>query len=352
MPNNWLDRQQHKGAKIDNHSVVHFGDAAAELQAAKDGTVLADLSYLGLVRVAGEDAKDFLQSQFSNDIQQVNESLSQLSSYCTPKGRMLALMRVLHAPNGYLLLLPHELLPNFMKRLQMFIMRAKVRLSHDDTMLAFGLSGANAAELLQKMGLQVPTEQNASSAHNGITLTRVDGRIDVKIDGGQDRFLLVGPYDDMARLWDQLSVDSTAVGAPVWRWLDIQAGLPNVFSQTVEAFVPQMANLEILNGVNFKKGCYPGQEIVARMQYLGKLKQRMVRLHNNDDITAQPGDRIYAKSFGNNAAGTVVDAQTAPGGGIDLLAVTQIKSAEAGDLCLETTGGPPLNVESLPYSLT
>ena len=347
MPNDWLDRQQHKGAKIDNHSVVHFGDAAAELQAAKDATVLADLSYLGVVRVEGEDATSFLQSQFSNDIEQVNESLSQLSSYCNPKGRMLALLRVLHAPNGYLLVLPRELLPNFMKRLQMFVMRAKVQLSHDDTMLAFGLSGANAAELLQTMGLHVPADQNASSANNGVTLSRIDA----KIDGGQDRFLLVGPYDDMARLWDQLFVDSTAVGAPVWRWLDIEAGIPNIYSQTVEAFVPQMANLEILNGVNFKKGCYPGQEIVARMQYLGKLKQRMVRLHSDGDITAQAGDRIYAKSFGDNAAGTVVDAQAAPGGGIDLLAVTQIKSAEAGDLCLESTDGPPLNVESLPYSL-
>ncbi len=349
MLNDWLDTQQHKGAKIDNHSVIHFGDAAAELQAAKDGTVLADLSYLGLVRVEGDDAKDFLQSQFSNDIQQVNEFLSQLSSYCTPKGRMLALMRVLHTPDGYLLLLPRELLPNFMKRLQMFILRAKVQLSHDDAMLAFGLSGQKAADLLQKVGLDAPTEQNAGSRHNDIVLSRIN----VRNDRGRDRFLLVGPYQGMATLWDTLSsADATAVGAPVWRWLDIQAGAPNIYSQTVEAFVPQMANLEILNGVNFKKGCYPGQEIVARMQYLGKLKQRMVRLHSNDNITVQPGDRIYAKSFGDNAAGTVVDAQAAPGGGVDLLAVAQIKSAEAGDLCLETTGGPALNIGSLPYSLT
>jgi hypothetical protein len=135
----------------------------------------------------------------------------------------------------------------------------------------------------------------------------------------------------------------------VWDWLDIMAGIPGVHPETSDAFVPQMANLEIVGGVNFKKGCYPGQEIVARMQYLGKLKQRMYRARFEGNTQPHPGDSIFAPDFPGQSAGTVVAAQPAPDNGFDLLAVIQISSAEAGELHLGSETGPKLSLQNLPY---
>ncbi len=131
----------------------------------------------------------------------------------------------------------------------------------------------------------------------------------------------------------------------MWAWLDIMAGIPSVHPGTNEEFVPQMANLEVVGGVNFKKGCYPGQEIVARMQYLGKLKQRMYRAHFAGEVAPRPGDAIYAPDFPGQSAGTVVEAQPSPDGGYDLLAVIQISSADAGELHFGSETGPRLTLQ-------
>lgn len=343
MHKDWLVSQQQNGAHVDDYGVLDFGNRTAEIQAASSATILMDLSHLGVLRVAGEDAADFLQSQFSNDIRLVTAEQGQLSAYCTPKGRMLALMRILLIGDTYHLIVPREVLPALTRRLQMFVMRSRVTLEEAGDILVLGISGPQADALLQQQGLPSPETNYGSAMHDGVCVTRVS---DAPV-----RFLLVGAEEKMALLWQGWAEAATTAGFSAWRWLDIQAGLPNVYSATQEAFVPQMTNLEILDGVNFKKGCYPGQEIVARMQYLGKLKQRMYRLHSDADIHAQSGDRLYAGSFGDNAAGTVVDAQPAPQGGVDLLAVTQIKSAEANDLHFEKIDGPILNIESLPYLL-
>jgi hypothetical protein len=171
----------------------------------------------------------------------------------------------------------------------------------------------------------------------------------LRLRGPHPRFEIIGPYTDIQGLWSELAL--TPVGASAWAWLDIMAGVPTVLPATVEAFVPQMTNLELIGGVNFKKGCYPGQEIVARTHYLGRLKQRMYRAHVDSPQAPKAGDPIYAPNFGEQAAGTVVDAQPAPGGGFDLLAVVQIASADAGVLSLQAPNGPPLALHTLPYSL-
>jgi len=129
-------------------------------------------------------------------------------------------------------------------------------------------------------------------------------------------------------------------------------GWISISTENSEAFVPQMTNLELIDGVNFKKGCYPGQEIVARMQYLGKLKQRMFRLHAADAKLPQAGDKIFSSSFPNQAAGTIVSAEPNPNSGIDVLVVVQTKAVESGDLHLENETGPELTVKELPYSLS
>ena len=153
-------------------------------------------------------------------------------------------------------------------------------------------------------------------------------------------------------IWDTVNVHAAPVGEPVWRLLDIQAGIPNIFAATSELFVPQMVNLQAINALSFKKGCYPGQEIVARMHYLGKLKRRMFLAHIADDVSVAPGDNMYAEgSTSGQGVGKVVRAQSNPDGGTDLLAVIEISSAEQLKLRLNNVDGPLLKLLELPYIL-
>jgi folate-binding protein YgfZ len=162
----------------------------------------------------------------------------------------------------------------------------------------------------------------------------------------------VSSLDTAQKLWDTLNVRGAPVGESAWRLLEIKAGLPAIFAGTSELFVPQMTNLHLINGVSFTKGCYPGQEIVARMQYLGTLKRRMYLGHVDTDQQASPGDSLFTSADQEQAIGRVVDAQPHPDGGQSLLAVIQIKLAEAGDIHLGSADGPLVVLEPLPYAFT
>jgi len=150
-------------------------------------------------------------------------------------------------------------------------------------------------------------------------------------------------------VWQALCKKATPVGAPVWDWLRLSAGIPMIVTATQEQFVPQMVNLEVIGGVSFQKGCYPGQEIVARSQYLGKLKRRMFLAHTDSD--ARPGDNLYSPDMEGQATGMVVNAAPSPEGGYDLLAVVQVESARTQELRLGGLGGASLALKPLPYSL-
>jgi folate-binding protein YgfZ len=152
-------------------------------------------------------------------------------------------------------------------------------------------------------------------------------------------------------LWKKLNSGARPAGSPCWDWLDIRAGIPCILPQTQEAFVPQMANLDLIGAVNFKKGCYPGQEIVARMQYLGKAKRRMYLAHVDTDATPQPGAELFSMEMEGQACGLVANAAAAPGGGYDLLAVVQIASHDTYPVHLGALTGARLNFQPLPYAL-
>ena len=345
MNDAWKSFIQSQGAILEGDRVQHFGKPAEEHQAAAQGNVLADLSDLSLIRARGDDTQNFLNGQLSNDVRQLDATHSQLASWCSPKGRMLTIFRLFRRGDDTLLQLPASLLETTLKRLRMFVLRDKVTLENADAELAsFGISGPDAEKLLRDASGFAPGEINGSETRDEITIA--------KLPGPHPRFEIIAPTDAATKLWNDLKAKATPVGPPVWAWLDIMAGIPSVHPETSEAFVPQMANLEIVGGVNFKKGCYPGQEIVARMQYLGKLKQRMYRAHVAGDVMPRPGDSIYAPDFPGQSAGTVVDAQAAPDNGYDLLAVIQISSAAAGELHLGSETGPRLSLHPLPYAIS
>jgi hypothetical protein len=329
---------------FDNGRVLHFGNPDSERRAAADSDILADLSHLALLRAEGAEAQTFLQGQLSNDIRQVSEARTQLSAYCNPKGRMLAIFHIIQRGEAYYLQLPAELAESTLKRLRLFILRAKVKLEPADAELArIGLSGPRADALLRGLLGNAP-----ANAYDCLTVGEVTV---IRLPGPHARFELLAPPARLIPIAQALATHTTRVGAGPWAWLDIMAGIPAILPGTVEEFVPQMANLELVGGVSFNKGCYPGQEIVARMHYLGRLKQRLYRAHVTAPSAPRPGDKLYAPGSGEQAAGQVVDAQAAPAGGQDLLAVIQIEAVIRGELRLGGLEGEKLALRDLPYDL-
>ena len=342
MNQDWQDFLTKQQTHIDNGVVQHFGDAAAELAAARDGTVLCDLSQFGTLKVSGEEALNFLQNLLSSDVAEVSTQHVQLSSLNNPKGRMLASLLIWRTGSDYFLQLPLSLCHAILKRLSMYILRAKVKIEDASTQqICMGLSGNDAATLLLQHVGTVPQDVWSVEQHDHAAIIRV----------GTQRFQINTTPQLAPALWHKLSASARPAGSPCWDWLNIRAGIPVIMPATQEQFVPQMVNLELLGGVNFKKGCYPGQEIVARMQYLGKLKRRTYLAHVWGDAAPQPGDELYSADMENQASGMIVNSAAAPGGGYDVLAAVQISSREAHAIHLQSLQGAALQFLPLPYSL-
>ncbi|RMG33639.1 MAG: folate-binding protein [Gammaproteobacteria bacterium] len=304
---------------------------------------IADLSHLGLIRVTGEDRSDFLQGQLTNDIRKVDPAHSQLSSYCSPKGRMLASFRIFERDGALYLMLPAERLDAILKRLRMFVLRSRVTLADaSDELARVELSGDCAADLLP---IEPPGEDNAS--------VTVDGYTVIQVPGDRPRFQVIAEPSAMQALWVEATENGARpASARAWALLDIRAGIPTVYDATVEAFVPQMANLQAVEGVSFTKGCYTGQEVVARMQYLGKLKRRMYRVRVDTDRLPEPGQELFSPhTESGQGTGRVVAAAPSPEGGYEALVVVEIASAERGDIHLGDAEGPVLQFLDLPYAV-
>ena len=348
----WQSFLQNHNAVIDSviesGRVAHYGDAAAELKTTRSGTVLADLSHLGLIHFSGEDAEAFLQGQLSCDVRKITASSAQYGGYCTPKGRLLASLLIWRTDGGYTLQLPSVLHAAIQKRLTMFVMRAKVKVADSsESLVRMGVAGSDAAALLEK----ILGEPGLSAAANlGVVQGEQGSNLDI-IRLAADRFEIVIPPEQAPALWERLSKDAAPVGAACWEWLEIKAGIPVITPATQEQFVPQMANLEAIGGVSFQKGCYPGQEIVARTQYLGKLKRRMFLAHIQSATPVMAGDELFSADMAEQSSGMVVNAAPAPDGGFDLLAVIQIGSVEAGSVHWKALDGPALEIIPLPYTL-
>jgi folate-binding protein YgfZ len=343
MKADWKNFLVDAGAEMDGDSVRDFGNPVREARAALGGTVFANLGFMGVIAVHGADAGSFLQSQLSNDIAGVDEGASQLSAFCTPKGRTLGLMRLFHSGDTYYLRLPLDSLEPVLQRLRMYVLRADVTLEDaTENFLRIGISGEQASAQLAGAGLEVPDAIDA--------VTRAADSTVIRVPGSTPRFeLYLTSLESAKAIWNAVNVHAAPVGEPVWRLLDILAGIPNIFAATAELFVPQMINLQLINGVNFRKGCYPGQEIVARMQYLGTLKRRMYLGQIERDEAAAPGDALFTADDSEQAAGRIVDSQPHPDGGQLALAVLQISAVESGGLHLDSAAGAAFSLLPLPY---
>lgn len=309
----------------DSHVPAAWHADPADLSAALSDTVIAPLNELGVIVVEGADAALFLQAQLTNDSVTAREQVIR-NGYCTAKGRLVAVFDHWAEGDAHYLMLPREVLVTVMKRLSMFVLRAKVKLSDaSNHWCVFGLLGPGADAMthsLRESGVKVARQPNGTRC--------------------RERFLLMAPaaiHDEVLRL-----ACARRVSSGVWWWSQIDAGVPTVLHATQEKFIPQMINLEVLGGVSFKKGCYPGQEIVARSQYLGKLRRRMHLAHLDGQAQAG-GDVIAIES--SKPVGTVVLAADAPDGGQDVLFESAVDDATTALMI----NGVPLTVRSLPYAI-
>lgn len=331
MNPNWRSFLESAEAVFDSESneVAHFGDAAGELLAARERTVLVPLTHLALIEATGEDAKSFLHGQLTSDINHLSTDQVQHSAWCTAKGRMQASFLIWRTGDAYQLALAADLEAASLKRLQMFVMRAKVKLAAlTDSLALIGVAGPQAAAALADAGLPCPAAPMTTASDDTARVIALDAQ----------RFVIALQQSSASVVWQKLSAKARPAGLPVWRWLDIQAGFPLVTAATKEEFVPQMADFEKLGGVSFHKGCYPGQEIVARTQYLGKVKRHLFRVKGEQVLV--PGTDLHSPDNPDTASGMIVSGAPSPAGGYEALAVVQSNFAD--NLRLGSREGPKI----------
>jgi len=311
---------------------AHFGDPRRELEAARSRAVVCPLSHFELLRFSGADAQNFLQGQLTCDVLQVTPTAARYGGYCTPKGRLIADFLLMRTPQAYLMHLPADGCAVLAERLRKFVLRVKVEIGRETALRAIGIAGPDAVGMLQQSVGEPPRLPLESVQYPGATLLRLLG----------GAFLAIAPQPDMAGLWHVLGRQATPAGMDCWNWLQIRAGIPWITAATREQFVPQMVALDAIGGVDFQKGCYPGQEIVARTHYLGEVK-RALRFGHGEGLAAA-GNALF--SADGQSRGMVVNAAPSPDGGTDLLAVVQT-SKDGDPLRLRSADGPGVRISQL-----
>jgi len=294
---------------------------------------VAPLPHLGVIRAEGEDAAKFLHGQLTQDFALLGLSEARLAAFCSAKGRMQAsFIGFKRSHNEILLLCSRDLLAPTLKRLSMFVLRAKVKLS--DASADFALYGL-AGDAIKNAASIAPSAWSKTDSGT-ITLVRLYPA------DGVPRALWVAPATEAPPAGNALSPDA-------WLWSEVRSGVATVTAPIVEAFVPQMLNYESVGGVNFKKGCYPGQEIVARSQFRGTLKRRAYLAHCAAPL--QTGAEVFDLADTTQPCGTVAQAAVAPGGGFDAIVSLQISAAAGPGLRLGQADGPAIELLPLPYPL-
>ncbi|MCK1789725.1 YgfZ/GcvT domain-containing protein [Pseudomonas violetae] len=303
-----------------------------------DSAFFCNLSHEGVLAVRGADASKFLQGQLTCNLNYLSDTQASLGARCTQKGRMQSSFRILLEGDGVLMAMASELLEPQLADLKKYAVFSKSKLTDESAAWArFGLEYGDVA--LNSLGLDLPAGTDSVARHGGIIAIRVS--------------------PDRAELWvtaNQADAVKEQLGAVLaegelnqWLLGQIRAGIGQVMAGTRELFIPQMLNLQAIGGVSFKKGCYTGQEIVARMQYLGKLKRRLYRLQLTSSELPEPGAPLFSPSHASAIGEVVIAAQA--GQCIELLAVLQAEAAQGGDIHLGSLEGPALNLLDLPYEL-
>jgi folate-binding protein YgfZ len=309
---------------------------------------VAPVTDQGLIAFTGEESASFLHNQLTNDVENLGQAEVRLAAYCSPKGRIMASFLMWRNEDSVFLQLNRAIQAPIQKRLQMFVLRSKTKPADvTDAYVTLGLGGGLAEAVLQTWFDVLPSRPYSRIDHPLGTLLRVADAF------GAPRYLWLATAETAAMAAPVLADRLVVGGNEAWRLSEIHAGVPQIGPGTQEQFVPQMVNLELLGGVNFKKGCYPGQEIVARSQYLGKLKRRtaLVTIAGASADAAAPGAEVFTPADPEQPCGMIVNAASNGEGGVDALVEMKLEAIEQADVRLGSATGPALAFKPMPYVL-
>ena len=303
-----------------------------------DSAFFCTLNHEGILAVIGNDASKFLQGQLTCNLNYLSETRSSLGARCTQKGRMQSSFRIVLQDNGCLLAMARELVEPQLADLKKYAVFSKSKLTDDSAnWVRFGL--VNADSVLQSLGLDLPAETDSVARASDL----------IAIRASEGRAELWAPVEQTESLVQHLKAQLPEADLNQWLLGQVRAGIGQVMPSTRELFIPQMLNLQAVGGVSFKKGCYTGQEIVARMQYLGKLKRRLKRLSLAEGELPAVGSELFSPVHGSSVGEVVLAASN--GGGAELLAVLQEDAVADGRIHLGSPEGPSLDLLELPYQL-
>lgn len=341
MKSAWKAFLVDQGAEFENDRLVSFGNPNMERRISPQGAVLSNLSDRGLLEVSGADAVSFLQNQLTNDITKIDPKTHQLTAWCNPKGRVIANFRAFMRGESIFLILSKDLVETVLTKLSRYIMMSKVTITDATDMLVhFGYAGEHAEQGLTRILDYVPTAPDETLQLGNLSILR--------LPGDTPRFEVFGDISSCSDLWSKCNVRAAPVSSQAWDFMNIRAGRPVVTAESTEAWIPQMLNLTYIDGVDFKKGCYPGQEVVARLKYLGKSKRRMFHLQIETDKV--PACNASIVTADGTEAGKVLNAVLNPDDVIESLAVLKIADTE-NPLFLDSPDGPAVSLLELPYSV-
>jgi folate-binding protein YgfZ len=346
--NPWIDHLSALGARFHPDDATRIEDFGRVLSAADLAAgFVAPVTGEGLIGVAGDDAALFLHNQLTNDVEHLGSGEARLAGYCTPKGRLMATFLMWKDADGIVLQLPRAIQAPLQKRLSMFVLRAKAKLrdatDEPQRMAVLGLGGANADSALRAHVPELPAAPYTKVEGPAGTVIRLADALN------GPRYLWLTSFETASAALPALRATLAFGGEAAWQLSAIHAGVPQVTLPTQEQFVPQMVNFELIGGVNFRKGCYPGQEIVARSQYLGKLKRRTV-LATLANAAARAGDEVFSSADPDQPCGMIVNAAPNGTGGADVLVEIKLAALET-EVRHGGAGGTALVFQPLPYAL-
>lgn len=352
MNTEWQNFLQQQYAQLDEQGAIkQLQFPELERMLIKHGPVMTSLAHHALLKVSGEEAQSFLQGQLSNDIKLVTEESAQYSAYCDPKGNVLALFLIFMHQGDYYLSFDASLADTIQKRLQMFVMRSKVTISAvADEWIRFGFAGQFAdLDVQRRLDTKLKKEMT-------VTLSKEPGleqTIIIKVPGPFHRYEIFAPVDQAMESWNKLRLNGDITNINDWRLLNIATGRTEITAALSGQHLAQSFNLDKTDVINFKKGCYPGQEVIARTHYRGKAAKRMLRIHLDDLVEMNPADKL--ELMDNNEKTYKLDVVLSNPDifeGSLCLAIGTVKSLDLaeGDLRLVSTGGLA-KIEPLPYLL-
>ena len=319
---------------------------AYAIEGADSQAAMVSLLHLRAYRISGDDASSFLQGQFTNDVNLVSADQAQLSAYCTPKGRMLAIFYLCRWQNDYVLICPADIAESFMQRLKMYIMRSKVSIAEASDEILLGIIDPEQTLQSQIFSSSYVTTDDTDKQHSYVAAC-TDDYLCFTLPGPSNRNLMLCKSDASDEITQSLQKIEHVFPESVWKQMDIMSGLPFVDVDTQELFVPQMTNMELIEGVSFSKGCYPGQEVVARLHYLGNANRRMFQFscHSDKDLTT--GEDIVS-TLSDKAIGKVLSVEKTSEQDWIGLAVLRIENIQEDGLqCKDSR----ITITSLPYNV-